>query len=293
METAQYLRVHLDTPPVIQGRGIGARANYRYEYKGNRPCVLEVCCVTQGVLHHRSGGITRTYPENSVALVHWENPISAWSDSPMYAESYVALLFSEPPETMTAEQVLARDPMAGDAVVPRLVDDEKTVRLLTALVNRLIRRTRDRSAPAQGLDIRAGILEIFSRLTEYSVNRARRQEKPSEEKGFLLCQAACSYVAEHLNERITVAEVAAHLGISTRYLCGLFSKHMGVSPIQYINREKIAAVAELLHSRGMTLEAAGRSLGFEDARYLRALFRRCTGMTATEYKAQGKMFRKP
>ena len=284
MQQGAYFRIRLDSVPAVIGRGIGQRENYRYEYEGHELCVIEICCVSRGVLHHKSGGETRIYPENSVALVHWEKPITAWSESPLYAESYVVLRLAAPPEPMTEEEVLRRDPADGDAVIPSVVLDEKTVRILSALVGRLIRRTRDHGDPAQTLNIRSAVLDILARLTEYSVDLARSHGSAADDKSFRLCRQACVYVAEHLNERISVEALAAHLEISTRYLSKLFSRHLGVSPVKYINREKIAAVAELLVARGMTLEAAGRSVGFEDVRYLRSLFRSVTGMTATEYK---------
>ena len=124
---------------------------------------------------------------------------------------------------------------------------------------------------------------LVKALRKYLNSKETRQERSCARKSL-----GEALKAERERCKMTQEFVAEHLGISTRYLSSLFSRHLGLPPIQYINREKIATVAELLLSRGMSLEAAGRSVGFEDVRYLRTLFRRCMGMTATEYKAQQK-----
>ena len=97
------------------------------------------------------------------------------------------------------------------------------------------------------------------------------------------------HVAEHLDERIQVEDVAKHLCISYSYLSKLFSRHMGLSLIEYINREKVAQVQELVASYGQTLEEAGKAVGITDSKYLSSLFRKHTGMTVTEFRHQCRL----
>ena len=71
-------------------------------------------------------------------------------------------------------------------------------------------------------------------------------------------------------EPLPLADLAAAVGVSERTLTRLFSRATGLTPLRYQQTLRLER-AEHLIGHGATVEAAARSVGFEDARMLRRL----------------------
>ncbi len=98
------------------------------------------------------------------------------------------------------------------------------------------------------------------------------------------CDRAKAYISENIDRRLTVADVAAAVGISKNYLTNIFSSSEGLPLMEYINRRKLSYMIELIRRYGYTLAQAGEHVGFADGNYVSRIFKRYYGMTLTEYK---------
>ena len=98
------------------------------------------------------------------------------------------------------------------------------------------------------------------------------------------CARAKAYISENLHRRLTVADVAAAVGVSKNYLTNVFSGSEGVPLMEYINRSKLSYMLVLIRRYGYTLQQAGKQVGFTDVNYISRIFKRYYGMTVTEYK---------
>ncbi len=91
------------------------------------------------------------------------------------------------------------------------------------------------------------------------------------------------YINEHVNERLSLNEVAAVFGISPNYLSQLFSKYNDTGFSEYINICKITEAKRLLEEENMKVYEAAEALGFESAFYFSKVFKRVEGVSPTEY----------
>lgn len=98
------------------------------------------------------------------------------------------------------------------------------------------------------------------------------------------CARAKAYISENIHRRLTVADVAAAVGVSKNYLTNVFSGSEGVPLMEYINRSKLSYMLVLMRRYGYTLQQAGKQVGFTDVNYISRIFKRYYGMTITEYK---------
>ncbi len=83
-----------------------------------------------------------------------------------------------------------------------------------------------------------------------------------------------------------VEELSAQLGVSKSHLVRVFSAEMGVGPGQYLTSVRIDAAKALLARRDYPLEVVATLSGFSGANYLCKVFRKNTGLTPSEYRAQ-------
>lgn len=92
------------------------------------------------------------------------------------------------------------------------------------------------------------------------------------------------YIFAHLHGRITTAEIAKALYMNPNYLSGLFKREEGITIGQYILREKIKLVKNMLiYSRYSYIEIANY-LGFCSQSHLGEKFKKATGITLHQYR---------
>ncbi len=96
---------------------------------------------------------------------------------------------------------------------------------------------------------------------------------------------ALRIIDKHLNGKISVQELSKKCNVSPTYLKSIFKKFNGLGIHEYILKIKINLVKQML-SDGKTLSEISEELGFTTQNYLSTVFKRETGMTASEYKRQ-------
>lgn len=101
---------------------------------------------------------------------------------------------------------------------------------------------------------------------------------------------AVYYIKHHLTQKISVSKLAELEGISESRFYAVFKEKMGCSPIDYVNKLRIDRACNLLTSSPMSVSEIGNNCGFYDNFYFSRIFKKCTGMTPTEYKKYSNEF---
>ncbi|MBE6644968.1 MAG: helix-turn-helix transcriptional regulator [Ruminococcaceae bacterium] len=94
---------------------------------------------------------------------------------------------------------------------------------------------------------------------------------------------ALSYIIENFTDINDTEKIAKHCHISVSYLCRIFKKYLGMTPVEYINSQKLAKARYLLKS-GMNVTEACFNAGFSSYNYFIHLFKKNVGQTPGEYK---------
>lgn len=96
-------------------------------------------------------------------------------------------------------------------------------------------------------------------------------------------QPALDYIAENYNKPITNDELAELLGISTVYFRKLFTKIIGISPINYIQQFRIKKAKEMLKSDFSKISIISEAVGYPNIYHFSKIFKQTTGLSPTEY----------
>ncbi len=126
------------------------------------------------------------------------------------------------------------------------------------------------------------VASFFSALRE-SLNAQHRS------RGSQLISKICRHIDENFcDPALSLNSVSSAVYISPTYLSILFKKEMGTTFVDYVSRLRMEKAKELLRDGNLkTYEAAERT-GYNDPQYFSSCFKKYTGLTPSEYKAQMK-----
>ena len=91
------------------------------------------------------------------------------------------------------------------------------------------------------------------------------------------------YIVEHVEERLTLNNVASSFGVSPNYLSQLFKKYSEIGFSEYISQQKIARAKELMADGTLKIYEIAERLGFESAFYFSKVFKKVTGLSPRDY----------
>ena len=78
---------------------------------------------------------------------------------------------------------------------------------------------------------------------------------------------AITYIRQNYCSDISISLIADHAGISQRYLRRLFAKHVGLSPLEYLNQLRINKTVDLLRNTDMLIKEVCFKCGFQSPQY--------------------------
>jgi AraC family transcriptional regulator len=125
-------------------------------------------------------------------------------------------------------------------------------------------------------------------LAAYLFRRHSREMGPAGRDGLALSPRQVSRVREYIRTNlprdIGLAELADQLSLSPHYFSMLFKHALGVSPHQYVLRERVHEAQRLLSAGRMSISEVALSLGFSDQSHFSQAFRKMTGTTPKRYQ---------
>ena len=122
----------------------------------------------------------------------------------------------------------------------------------------------------------------------------RRSGGQSQYSRMLEAQAGASprlsevlqWTAEHLDQSIKVADMAARAGMSERNFIRLFAKEVGSTPAQFVMRVRVEHARDLLERSEWTLERIAERSGFGSIDSFQRAFKAMQGTSPSVYRAR-------
>jgi AraC-like DNA-binding protein len=112
-----------------------------------------------------------------------------------------------------------------------------------------------------------------------SAAKSNRLRDLSREK-YIDCK---KMIDENISDINNLQSIANHLGIEVSGLCRIFKRYHGISPYQYILRQKMSSAAqELLHS-GKLIKEVAATMGYSDPYHFSRLFKSIHGISPAKF----------
>ncbi|GHH79155.1 AraC family transcriptional regulator [Streptomyces sulfonofaciens] len=93
-----------------------------------------------------------------------------------------------------------------------------------------------------------------------------------------------TWLRDNLECDLTLDDIAAHAGVSTRTLIRRFREQTGTTPLQWLHRARIRRAQHLLETTRHSVERIGSQVGFGSPTAFRDRFKRATGVSPHAYR---------
>lgn len=128
-----------------------------------------------------------------------------------------------------------------------------------------------------------GVEQIVSWLGFFKQQLCRLFENHHKDYKNHIVTSVKKYILEHVNERLSLNEVAAVFGISPNYLSQLFGRYNDMGFSEYISSCKIQEAKRLLDEGTLKVYEVAERLGFESSFYFSKVFKKVEGISPTDY----------
>ncbi len=102
------------------------------------------------------------------------------------------------------------------------------------------------------------------------------------------CAQIKNYLDANYAENITLDTLASFSHMNKYYMAHAFTRYMGVSPITYLLQKRIEEGKSLLSSTSHSISQISTILGFSSQSYFSQAFKKATGRTPVQYRAECK-----
>jgi AraC family transcriptional regulator len=97
-------------------------------------------------------------------------------------------------------------------------------------------------------------------------------------------QQSISYINAYLGEDLSLATIAAHVGMSQYYFCRLFRQSMGIAPHQYLIQQRLERSKLLLQHKEYRIIDIAAECGFANPSHFARCFRKATGISPHQFR---------
>lgn len=99
-----------------------------------------------------------------------------------------------------------------------------------------------------------------------------------------LVHLAVNYIKEHLSDTVTVKDTARALTVNANYLSTIFRQEMGMSFIDFLNRERVRQAAQLLKHTNLQIQQIAAMVGYNNISYFDKQFYKAYGLSPHAYR---------
>ena len=222
---------------------------------------LEILCANKGRGGVCLDSVEHFFEANEIAVVNSNVLHVTYAETGVFV--YDCLIIDH---NFCKECGIDTDNLIFETVIrdPELVENLKNVR-----------RAYADSSVCRAAKIRKAVLEVLITLREKHTLRMRSKDVPTDVSAERV-KAAMIYMRQNLREPISLADIAAHTGISKYYFAREFKRVTGQTAVEYINIARCKEAKRRIREGASVAEAA-QLYGFENLSYFTRTYKKYIG----------------
>ena len=135
-------------------------------------------------------------------------------------------------------------------------------------------------------DLENAVLRLEKKLNPPKPEIRLQDVRPGAKSRYV--QAAMEYISENCGDSgLSIAQIAAELGLSEGHLSHLFKKETGITVGSFLTRCRIQKAMTLLKQGKLKVYEVADRCGYRDITYFSGTFKKLTGLNPSEYQTRG------
>lgn len=128
-------------------------------------------------------------------------------------------------------------------------------------------------------------LKASSIINEIVIDIARNAATDNVPSSLGIIQDVFAWIQIHIQEDISLAQVAEKFSLTPNYLGTLFKKTMGTSYNDYVNNLRINHACHLLQTTDLSIKSVAIESGYHSVEYFNYIFKKFCNITPSQYRA--------
>jgi AraC-like DNA-binding protein len=153
---------------------------------------------------------------------------------------------------------------------------------ISEIINKLIRICSS-SDKTKNIFADLSLKELFIRLMQ-SQRLTRANLESIDNTNNNRMQYVLHYIQEHLLEKIAIDDLSRKAYLSRNMFFKWFKEQFGITPLEYITRERIRLARQLLADKKNTVTSVSLQCGFTDVNYFIRAFKKSEGITPKSWQ---------
>ena len=153
---------------------------------------------------------------------------------------------------------------------------------VSELINKLIRICNS-SDTTKNIYADLNLKELMIRLVQ-SQHLEQVKTETVENNNHNRLQFVLHYIHENLTEKILVNQLCRKAYLSRNNFFKWFKEQFGVTPLEYINQERVKLAKQLLSEKQKSITQVSMQCGFTDVNYFVRIFKKMEGITPGVYQ---------
>lgn len=137
---------------------------------------------------------------------------------------------------------------------------------------------------AEYLNHFTSLADILEWLESFRNKLCKLLDDRKDNRSDRIVEQATRYISDHYTEKLSVAEIADILNISTGHLSVTFKKITGINISDYIANVKIEHAKELIDTHKYLMYEISEMLGFDNPYYFSKVFKKVTGISPRDHE---------
>ncbi len=154
---------------------------------------------------------------------------------------------------------------------------------ISELINKIIRICSSKDA-AKDIYADLNLKELLIRLVQ-SQHLQQVSLESLDRSNATRLHYVLAYIQQHLTEKISIDTLSNKAYLSRNTFFRWFKEQFGITPVEYINRERVKHAKQLLSNGKDSISNVAMQCGFSDVNYFVRLFKKMEGITPGAYQS--------
>lgn len=132
------------------------------------------------------------------------------------------------------------------------------------------------------LELKGAFLSLFSQILAYQEKHQCHDYTTVRNRNISRLNGVLLYIDNTAKARITIAEMAAIMGVSEKYFITFFKKTIGIPPQQYVIRRKMEKALQDLYEGSFSVTQIAEMAGYQDLYAFSKAFKKIYGVSPSK-----------